>query len=208
MLMCAGATAGLADHHGREHGSDEVPSRIRQELASILEDSEDMQLGELTMQELFDYAGRLSVREQEGEYIAQQKHKSFFLPGLGQFGTGDPLAGSLFLTGQLAIKAGTLTGAYVLLPESVQFGSEGLDYLDDSHADINAEWEALSFRDLAPSLGVLLGGSMVNTAYRFWAASDAGSRATRNVEDGTVQFEPQPIRFVGDRLGFGMSLRY
>ncbi|MFW5995384.1 MAG: hypothetical protein ACOCRN_04660, partial [Spirochaetia bacterium] len=99
LLLFAGATAGVADGHGMHRGSDEVPSRVRQELAGILEDSGDVALGELTMEEVFGYAGRLSVREQEGEYIESHKRKSFFLPGLGQFGTGDPLAGTLFLGG-------------------------------------------------------------------------------------------------------------
>lgn len=207
VLIFAGAAVGLGDSYERR-GTDEVSVRVQEELAVILAESGDARVGELTVNELFDLAGRLSVRQQEGEYIQRQKRKSFFLPGLGQFTTGDPLPGTLFLGGHLAIKAGTWTGAYLLLPDEVRIGGDGLDYINDSRADISEAWSSLSLRDLAPSFGVLLGGAIVNTAYRFWASNDAGRRATRNIDEGVVQFDPQPIRFVGDQLGFGASLRY
>ncbi len=194
--------------HGHSRFHDEAGSRVRQELAGVVEDYADAPLGELTMNELVDIAGRLSVREQEGRYVERKQRRSFWLPGLGQFGTGDPLAGSLFLGGHVALKAGTLTGAYLLLPEEVRVGDDGIDYAGDSFSDIRDTWRSLSFSDLGPSLGVLAGGSLAQTAFRFWSSSDAGRRATRNVEEGTVQFEPQPFMFIGDQLGFGASVKY
>ncbi len=213
LILAAAATAASGDGHmrmgdGHMRVHDETGSRLRQELAGIVEDHSDTPLGELTVNELFDIAGQLSIREQEGRYIERKQRRSFMLPGLGQFGTGDPLAGSLFLGGHVALKAGTLTGAYMLLPDEVRPGNDGLDYAGDSFADIRDTWRSLSFSDIGPSLGVLAGGGLVQTAYRFWSASDAGARATRNVEEGTVRFEPQPFMFVGDRLGFGASLKY
>ena len=206
-MVFASATLIMADE-GQTRFHDETGSRVRQELAGILEEHADAPLSEVTVNELLNIAGQLSVREQEGRYIERKQRRSFALPGMGQFGTGDPLVGSLFLVGHVALKAGTLTGAYLLLPDEVQVGNGGIDYLGDSFSDIRSAWGSLSFRDVGPSLGVLAGGSLIQGAYRYWSASDAGARATRNVEDGTVQFEPQPFMFVGDRLGFGASLKY
>ncbi len=207
VFLVAGATAGFAGpRHGRS--DDETAGRIQQELSAIVEDEGSTRLGDLSVDDLMELAGRLSVREQEGRYVERMRRRSFFLPGLGQFGTDDPLEGSLFLGGHIALKAGTLVGSYVLLPESVKIGGDGLDYFGDSFSDIRSAWGNLSFSDVLPSLGVLTGGTLLQTAYRFWAAGDAGNRARRNIEDGTVQFEPQPLKFVGDQLGFGATIRY
>ncbi|MFP4644796.1 MAG: hypothetical protein ACLFM0_10610 [Spirochaetales bacterium] len=207
VLVFASATLATAAEEHMQF-QDETATRIRQELTSVLEENEDVSLADMTVDQLFDIAGRLSVREQEGHYIEGKQRASFMLPGLGQFGTGDPLAGSLFLGGHLTLQAGTITGAYVLLPDEVKVGGDGLDYAGDSFNDIRNTWRSLSLSDLGPSFGVLAGGSIVQTAFRAWSASDAGNRATRNVEDGTVQFDPQPFMFVGDRLGFGTSIKY
>ena len=77
MLFAAATVATASEDHMQFH--DETGSRVRQELAGIVEEYADAPLGDVTMNELFDIAGRLSVREQEGRYIERQQRKSFML---------------------------------------------------------------------------------------------------------------------------------
>lgn len=198
----------LASPHG---GKDQLLTDLMSsELEAVANEAGDQRLSELTVDDIVDIAGRLSVREQEARYVRSLAVRSFILPGLGQLRGGDPLAGSLFLAGDLALTVGTLWGAYALLPESVQIRRDdtGLDYFGDSRADIREAWEELSFRDLAPSLGVVVGGAVVDLFYRSWSSSHARDLALDNIESGSVTFEPRPFEFIGGRLGFGMSMRY
>ncbi len=214
MCITIAATAFASPHHGHGgvRGSDRMFSDlVAEELESFADDAAGASLADLTVADLTELLGVLSVREQEAAYVRSLRVRSFIAPGFGQFRGGDPLAGSLFLLGDIGLTVGTLWGAYALLPETVQLrkdGSTGLDYWNDSRSDIESAWGDLSFADLAPSLGVVLGGSVLDLVLRSWSASHARELALRNIETDAVVFEPQPFMFVGDRMGLGMRMRY
>ncbi len=213
LSVTAAVTVSASPHHGHGGpGSDRYFSDlVAEELESFASQAAGTEIGDLTVSDLTELLSVLSVREQEASYVRSLKFSSFVMPGFGQFRGGDALAGSLFLLGDIGLSVGTFWGAYALLPETVQLrkgGSTGLDYWNDSRSDIDAAWRGLSFSDLAPSLGVVLGGSVLDLIWRSWSASNAGDLAHENIESGVVVFEPQPFTFIGDRMGLGMRMRY
>lgn len=213
LSLTVAATGFASPHHGHAGaGSDWYFSDlVAEELESFAADSAMVSLGDLTVADLTELLGTLSVREQEASYVRSLRISSFIAPGIGQIRGGDALSGSLFVLGDIGLSVGTVWGAYALLPETVQIsrdGGTGIDYWNDSRNDVEAAWSALSFSDLAPSLGVVLAGSVVDLVLRSWSASHAGELALDNVESGAVVFEPQPFTFVGDRMGLGMRMRY
>ncbi|MFP4509950.1 MAG: hypothetical protein ACLFNQ_07440 [Spirochaetaceae bacterium] len=213
LSLIVAATGYASPHRGHAGaGSDRYFSDlVAEELEGFASESATVSIGDLSVAELTELLGTLSVREQEAAYVRSLRLSSFIAPGFGQFRGGDTLGGSLFLLGDIGLSVGTVWSAYALLPESVQIrtdGGAGINYWSDSKDDIDATWGALSFADLAPSLGVVLGGSILDLVWRTWSASDARDLAHENLESGAVVFEPQPFTFVGDRMGLGMRMRY
>ena len=139
-------------------------------------------------------------------YVQRARNASWHFPGAGQFMTGDPAGGSLFLAGDVTVIAGTLVGAYFLLPSNVQFSS--LDYFSDPLSTIRTRWEGNSVVDYLPSCGVLVGGMIVKHILGHFAAVEAEKSARQNIADGTVTFTPNLEFLDGRRAGFGMRMRY
>ncbi len=94
------------------------------------------------------------------QFVKKTKIASAILPGLGQYMNNDPLGGTLFLISDIVVTAGTLIGAYYLLPDELRF--ESLDYFGDSRATIKERWENQSSNDLMPTMGVMAAGFVVS----------------------------------------------
>jgi hypothetical protein len=190
---CAGAQQALS------------PAGMQAELGAALQEMSASQLGTLTVGDLTRLAARISIAEQQRRYIQRARTASWHLPGAGQLMTGDTLGGSLFLAGDAAVIAGTLIGAYLLLPSSVQFSS--LDYFNDPISTIRSRWEGNSILNYLPSCGILLGGMIVKHILGHFSAEEAVKRARQNIAEGTVTFTPN-FEFLEGRPEAGLRMRY
>ena len=173
-----------------------------QELNAALQDMSGTQLGTLTVGDLENLAGRVSIVVQKIQYVRKVRQASFLLPGAGQFMTGDSAGGAAFLAGDLAIVTGTLIGAYFLLPANVQF--RDLDYFHAPLGSIRTAWESNSFTDYLPSMGLFAGGMIVRAVLGHFSAVNAESEARAAIAEGKVTFTPNLDVF--DR-GFGVGMR-
>ncbi len=192
-LMIVGIAAFAAAQMGGDSGPRgpyrNVPAQERLEM--MLRQASDKPIGEMTPADLMRISGALSVYRQQRAYVAETALKSVWVPGTGQFRNGETGKGALFLAAHILVDVGTMVGAYVLLPETVQFSS--LNYLRESGANIEASWKSLSFMDLLPSMSVAVGGSIVSGAIRMFAAKDAADVAMEQLVAGEVTFEPRPL---------------
>jgi len=173
-------------------------------LGAALQAMSAEQLGTLTVGDLVKLAERISVSEQEARYVQRARVASRFVPGAGQFMTGDAPGGALFLGGDLLLAAGTLIGAYFLLPANVQFSS--VNYLDDPIASIRSRWEANSISSYLPSFAVCLGGMILQHVLGHFASIEAAKGARKKIADGKVTFTPN-FDFLG-RPGIGFGMHY
>ncbi len=172
----------------------------KEELSAIEAELGDQEFGNLSVARLSPYWTRLGAALSKDRYLEETSRMSLLLPGAGQFKNGDTSAGIGFLSLHLAVVTGTLTSFYFLLPSDLRF--DRLDYLDTSFRDIHDAWQAHSFRDYLPSMGVLLAGSLIDMGVRYWASRNAYSGAQDAVEAGRAELKP----VLGPGyLGFGMS---
>jgi hypothetical protein len=187
-------------------------SELRDEIESILAAKAAVPIGTLTVGDLEKLAGQISVAVQKSAYVRRAGIASFMVPGMGQFLTGNPAGGALFLTGDLAFAAGAMVGAYFLLPERVRIGSGtgtgagGLDYLNTSMTRIKEVWSSGSPMEYLPSMGVMAAGMLANRLLALWASGDAAGTAKRNIADGKVTFQPEILPMLGP-MGPGMGMR-
>lgn len=208
-LLLIGGTIAVAGGPGEEWEMWEEDLNLYDaEIEVFVAENGERELGTLTLRELSVLADRLSVTAQEESYVRRAKLSSRFMPGAGHFAIGEPGIGAAYTTGSILVTAGTVVGAYILLPEGVQFGE--VDYIDDSFRDIGNAWRSESFASLLPAMGVLLGGSIVNAILAEIASQDAEARARRQIESGERRFEPKPFIFPDSegRLMLGASLGY
>jgi len=187
MVVVASAFAdGLLEIKG--YGNDDY--RVYKEEATvILEVVDNTPIGEFTLNEMKELALDLSIPFQKMQFVKNSKTASAVLPGIGQYMNNDPLSGTLFLISSIAVTAGTLIGAYYLLPDELRFDS--LDYFGDSRATIKERWENQSSNDLMPTMGVMAAGFVVNGVIRLFSAAHAGKLAQKNIAEGKIQFEPK-----------------
>jgi hypothetical protein len=171
------------------------------EVREILEAEKDRQIGSFTVGELQEILEQLSVAHQQELFISRSKRASFLFPGAGQHMNRDHLSGSLFMAADLALVAGTLIGAYYLLPADLRF--DQLNYFTTPAATIKDRWKAHSMEDLLPAMGATFGGSLLRLGLRFWSSAHARKLARDNVDKGTISFQPLPLW-----RGFGMKIIY
>jgi hypothetical protein len=190
-------------------------SEYQQEINAILAQASSQQIGSMTVADAQKLLGDLSIVRQKAHYVQRARMASFMMPGAGQFMAGDAVGGSLFLVGDLAIFAGTLVGAYFLLPASVQYGSgpgtTGLDYWGAPLADIKTAWISNSILSYLPSVGVMAGGMILRGLLGLWSSKSAGALARQNIADGKITFEPELMPLTGGfgpGMGMGMMMRW
>ena len=148
-----------------------------------------VKVSDLTVGDLKALADIQSVDQQKARYVFGASVASFLIPGLGQFKTGDAVAGTLNLVGFTTLVGATVYGTWALLPDDVKAG--GLT-MDARHELMKSYWTN-DFGKIAPAVGVMAGGAALSLAYRFWSAGDAKARAVENLNSGAVTFEPTTI---------------
>ena len=178
---------------------------LQQELSAVLQEMSAAQLGTLSVADLVKVASRLSIARQKLAYVQHARMASMMFPGAGQFLTGDSLGGSLYLAGDLAIVAGVLIGGYFLLPPDLQFAQT--DYLNNHFSDIRGKWEAHSFMEYLPTLGVMAGGMLLKGLLGHFSAVNAAKEARQNIADGKITFTPNFGRMGRGGMGMGLGMR-
>ena len=114
--------------------SEEQLLPYNQAIDQFMDERATSTMDEITIGDLRQLGATLSVVAQEEDYVRRASHASYLMPGSGHFGVGETGRGVAFLAGSVVIAAGTVVGAYFLLPEEVQFGE--LDYINDSFREI------------------------------------------------------------------------
>lgn len=183
------AVAAVAAAEEKAHIAPERTEAYFETITEFTLANADEAAGSITIGEYRTLLARLSVLQQEADYIRKTAASSFLFPGAGHIANGAAGLGILFGTGELLISAGTLVGAYALLPETVQFGQ--LNYFTDSFAAIEAQWKNLSFMDVLPSMGVLAAGSLIDMIYRGFVSRNAADLARERIDSGDKEFEPE-----------------
>jgi hypothetical protein len=174
---------------------------VAEAVAAMAEDRGGSELGAMTVSDVEKAVARLSVALRQEAWVHGSAMASFALPGLGQLLNRDPLGGSLYLVGSAAVAAGTLVGAYFLLPSGVQVNwfTTPIETIEDAFA-------SHSLVEYLPSLGVMAAGAVVDAVLRRVSARGAADLAERNLLDGTVSFEPVLITS-GEGMGLGVKIK-
>tara|TARA_B100000614_G_scaffold188477_1_gene169481 strand:- start:26 stop:697 length:672 start_codon:yes stop_codon:yes gene_type:complete len=177
-------------------------------VAEFLAETGNTAVGDLTVAQLRDLTGALSVQAQQEDFIRRAEQSSRAMPGSGHFMVGADGRGALLTTSAVLVMAGTVVGAYFALPDGVQFGS--VDYINDSFREINAAWRSESIRSMLPAAGVVLAGGVVHGILGEIASRDAGRIAREQITSGARTFEPQPFIFPdpSGRLMLGARIGY
>ncbi len=176
----------------------------QQELTAALQAISGTQIGTLTVADLTGIASRVSVARQEQAYIQRVSRASLRFPGVGQLMTGNTLGGVLFLTGDVAVMAGAMVGAYFLLPANLRF--DALNYYTTNIGDIKTAWQNHSIADYLPSLGVMAGGMLLKGILGHVSSRLAAEEARKNIASGKVTFTPR-LGFDGSGLMLGFGIR-
>jgi hypothetical protein len=174
---------------------------VAEAVAALAAERGTSELGSMTVTDVERAVARLSVAMRQEAWIHGSAMASLALPGLGQFMNRDPLGGSLYLAGSAAVAAGTLAGAYFLLPANVQ-GS----WFTAPIGTLETAFKSNSLIAYLPSLGVMAAGAAVDAVLRCISASGAARLAERRVLDGTIRFEPVLITS-GTGIGFGVIIK-
>jgi hypothetical protein len=177
---------------------------LRAELDSLF--GRQGELGSLGYGELRELAGRLSVAHQKDRFVARSKTMSFMMPGSGQFLNKDFGTGAAFLAADLAVVAGTLVGAYFLLPDNLRF--QQLDYFHTPFNTIRDAWEGHTLTDYLPSMALLAGGGLAKAILGQISSTHAGKLARRNIDAGTISFEPNLLVLPHGGMMMGLGWRY
>ena len=214
-LFLAGALSVSAQPAGGPPGwrhPDPDRAILAQAYAKALSQLGDRTLGDVKLAELERVFGELSIARQEYAYVKRSEIASYFIPGAGQFMNGAPGTGALFLTGNVAVIAGTALGAYFLLPSDLHL--DQLNWFTAPYATVKSSFEGHSFVDYLPSLAMVVGGSIVDQILRAVAAKNAGSLARERVSEGKVTFQPEPLFLPPEGwrgewgIGFGMRAMF
>jgi hypothetical protein len=174
---------------------------VAEAVAALAADRGASELGAMTVADIERAVARLSVAMRQEAWIHGSGMASLALPGLGQFMNHDPLGGSLYLAGSAVVAAGTLVGAYFLLPANVQG-----NWFTAPIGTLETAFESNSLVDYLPSLGVMAAGVVLDAVLRHFSAAGAARLAERRVLDGTVSFDPVLIRS-GTGMGFGVRFK-
>jgi hypothetical protein len=169
---------------------------LRTEIGAIQSELGPQKIGDLDVATFLSVRDRLSVAAQKDAFVVKTGVKSFLLPGLGQLELGNTGEGIGFLAADLVVIAGSLVGAYYLLPSDLRF--DRIDYFSSNFSTINSAWTSHSFTDYLPAFGALMGGMVVDQTIRHWSAARARREAATAIDEGRVTFTPRVgIGFMG-----------
>jgi hypothetical protein len=185
---------------GKQKGELQVAGAdlVLKELSEILEERDDVSVGELRISDVREVLAASSVRMQEIAHVQKTRAQSWAWPGAGHFANDDNGRGAFYTAANVVVMTGTVLGVYFLLPDEVQF--DNLNYLDDSFGEIEEAWKGQSLSDYAPSIGVFIGGVATRVLLGYFAAESAAALAQERIDSGRVTFEP-----FGAADGFGLQ---
>jgi len=202
----------MAGSHGWHHRTDPDRALLTDAYGRLSAELTTGTLGDVKLADLEKSLQAISVARQKYAYIKRSEALSFIAPGMGQFKNGAPLAGSLFLAGNIAVIGVTLFGAYALLPSDLQLNN--LNWFTTPYSSVETAFESHTFVQYLPSMGVMLGGMIVDHVLRLVSANNAGALAREAVKSGKVTFEPAPVLvpLAGPNgrwgLGMGFGMRF
>lgn len=185
---------------------------FEEEALDIFSEYWDRTPSGLTFEEIDMMTSALSIPAQKNAFVKRSATASFFVPGLGQFMNDEPLLGTAFLLGDLAITAGATVGYFLLLPAELKF--DQLDYFNTPFTDIKSAWGAAfadaSFADVLPYLGIATGAMILDGVLSGFASANARELAIERIENGDVTFVPRAgiITDSLGNLGVGFGLSY
>ncbi len=194
VLFVAAAPVLFAGPPAEEHQwdlSEEEMLPYNSEIEQFIAERPAVSVGDITLGEMRELGARLSVVAQEESYVRSARHASQAMPGAGHFMIGENGRGAAFMTGAVLVVAATVVGAYLVLPDEVQFHE--LDYINDSFSDIERAWRGESIASVLPAFGVLLAGGAVHGLLGALASGDAEERAREQIVSGKTRFEPKPF---------------
>lgn len=171
--------------------SEEEMLPYNSEIGRFLAEHQAVSAGDITIGEMRELGARLSVVAQEESYVRSARHASQGMPGAGHFMIGENGRGAAYMTGSVLVFAATVVGAYLVLPNGVQFHE--LDYINDSFGDIERAWRGESIASMLPTFGVLLAGGTIHALLGALASGDAEERAREQIVSGEKRFEPKPF---------------
>ena len=172
------------------------------EIQAIEAERGTQTMGDLKVSDSIAVMKRLDVAREKDQYLRDMATASFWWPGAGQFITGNVTEGLLHTGVHLGLTVGTVVLANAVLPSDVRLGN--MDYFGTSFTTIHNTWSNHTLGDYLPTIGVVLGGALVDGALRAWSARDARHLAREQIDEGRITFEP---RFdFSDRHGFGMGM--
>ena len=183
--------AATEEVHRHHHGDEMRYDYYMEAMQEALREQGDTELGSLTLNDLNNIAGQLSISLQKSEHVARSKAASWALPGVGQFMNDEVGLGILFLSADVVVWTGAILGAYFLLPSDLQFGQ--LNYFADDYSSIRGNWGNHSFVEYLPAMSVLAGGAALSTIIRILSSGNAEELARESVESGAITFEPLPF---------------
>jgi hypothetical protein len=174
---------------------------LGQGFEGILDELGEKKLGDLSGAELEALREKAEKARLETFYVRGAGAASFMMPGMGQFAVEEPLAGTAFLIGHLALVGGSLVGAYFLLPADLRFDST--DYLNAPISSLRTKWTGHSLMEYLPAAGVMAGGALIDFGLRLFSSGDAAQSAQKKISAGSVDLEAQAGQgFMGFRMRF------
>jgi hypothetical protein len=204
LALLAVSLAGSAWAEGMAREKTPATPTPEQVLSQALQDSSSTQLGSVTLGEVQQLMDKMALAQAQDRYVVRARTASMMLPGAGQFMTGNPGTGALFLAGDLAIVAGTLVGAYFLLPSDLKFTT--LNYFTTPLATIEGTWKAHTILEYLPAYGVMAGGTILDHVLRAISAGNAAQEAREALASGKVNL--RPTTNLGGQMGMGMMFSY
>ena len=106
--------AATEEVHRHHHGDEMRYDYYMEAMQEALREQGDTELGSLTLNDLNNIAGQLSISLQKSEHVARSKAASWALPGVGQFMNDEVGLGILFLSADVVVWTGAILGAYFL----------------------------------------------------------------------------------------------
>ena len=176
-----------------------IPS-MQEEVASALEQYSPKEIGALTVGELEQIAQKVALAHRKASFVSHSAMMSMMMPGMGQVANGDRVGGALFAGANLAIAAGSIAAAWLLLPADVQPQSLFIIPV----GDITPRLETHTPLEYLPAFGAMAGGMLLDGILRVASARHAASLARRNIAEGKLDFSPE-AGVVGP--GFMMGMR-
>jgi hypothetical protein len=174
---------------------DLVPPFAAKDLLALVPGLEDKTVAELTLAERAQLSDALSVKRQADMYVMRAGMASFALPGLGQFMTGKPLEGSLFMVAEAGIMGATMAGAWYLMPADLRTAMGSRDTM-------RAYMISGNMTKALPVMGVMAGGMTLSLVDAILSSRLAIAGARENIKSGAVTFEP---RLMSSHSGMGMG---